>query len=177
MFCAMGAGKIDADEIAHRLLRENGEIKRKVTDVFGEDILTSGEIDRRKLAGKVFFGREKLDSLCRIMHPAITRSIKEQAERLKEPVVVVDAPLLIEAGLHDYVDIVVVVAAGYETCVKRATDRGISEEEAGKIIDSQMPLSEKAKFADYIIDNDKDLNTVKEGVKEIWKKIRKRKKS
>ncbi|RKY41315.1 MAG: dephospho-CoA kinase [Candidatus Makaraimicrobium thalassicum] len=171
MFAGRGAVKIDADEIAHGLLKEDGEIRRKVIDIFGDDILTDGGIDRRKLAGKVFFDREKMDSLCRVLHPAIIRSVKEQAGRIPERIVVVDAPLLVETRLHDYVDIVVVVTAGEKTQLRRATDRGISEEEAGNIIDKQMPLPEKAKFADYIIDSDMDMRAVKEGVDRIWKKI------
>jgi dephospho-CoA kinase len=66
---------------------------------------------------------------------------------------------------------VVVVTAGYETQIKRAQDRGISEEEAGNIIDNQMPLSEKVKFADYVIDNDGDMEAIKEGVDKIWQKM------
>jgi len=171
MFAAMGAVKVDADEIAHKLLLEDDRIKAEVVELLGSDVLTGGEIDRRKLAGKVFFDNEKLGELCRILHPEILRRIKEQAERFPEETVVVDAPLLIEARLNDYVDIVVVVTAGYETQTKRAQDRGISEEEAGNIIDNQMPLSEKVKFADYVIDNDGDMEAIKEGVDRIWQRM------
>ena len=171
MFAARGAVKIDADEIAHGLLKEDGGIKRKVIALFGKGILADGEIDRRKLAGEVFYDRGKLDMLCRALHPVIIRRIKEQAERFPASTIVVDAPLLIESRLHEYVDVVIVVIAGYETQIKRARDRKISEEEAKNIIDNQMPLSEKVKSADYIIDNDTDLNTIKEGVDRIWQKI------
>ncbi|MFH1305958.1 MAG: dephospho-CoA kinase [Candidatus Omnitrophota bacterium] len=172
MFAARGARKIDADEIAHDLLDKDGEINRKVRDLFGGEILTEGKIDRRKLAEKVFFDREKLDMLCRVLHPAIIKRIKERAAMAAETVVVIDAPLLIEAGLQNYVDIVIVVAAERQRRIERATCRGISKEEAGRIIDNQMPFSEKKKFADYIINGDKDLNSVKKGVREIWEKIR-----
>jgi len=171
MFVSMGAVKIDADEIAHRLLRDDEKIKRQVTEIFGKDILVGSQIDRRKLAVKVFFNKEKLDRLCRIMHPEIIRCIREQAGHSGEMVVVLDAPLLIEARLNDLVDIVVVVTAGYRTQIKRARDRGISEEEAGNIIDNQMSLSEKIKFADHVIDGENDINVVKEGVREIWQKM------
>lgn len=171
MFAAMGAVKVDADEIAHKLLLEDDRIKSEVVKLLGSDVLTGGEIDRRKLAGKVFFDNEKLAALCRILHPEIIRGIKEQAERFPGETIVVDAPLLIEARLNDYVDIVVVVTAGYETQIKRAQDRGIPEEEAGNIIDNQMPLSEKVKFADYVIDNDGDMEAIKEGVDKIWQKM------
>ncbi len=171
MFAAKGAVKIDADEIAHRLLKEDNDVRQKVMDRFGHEILSDGEIDRRKLAKKVFFDRDDLDWLCRIMHPVIIRRIKEEAGRLSEKNIVIDAPLLIEGGLHEFVDIVVVVTAEFETRIKRSKDRGIPEGEARSIIDSQMPLSEKLKFADYTIDNDKSLDITKKGVDRIWVKM------
>ncbi|MEA3489104.1 MAG: dephospho-CoA kinase [Candidatus Omnitrophota bacterium] len=171
MFVVLGAVKIDADEIAHRLLEEDNEVRRKVGGLFGDDILTSGSIDRRKLAEKVFSAREKLDQLCRIIHPVIIQRIKDRIRDLGDSVIVIDAPLLIEAGLNDYVDVVIVVTARVNIQIERAKDRGISEEEARNVLDNQMPLWEKTKFADYIIENDTDLQTIKEGVKKIWQKM------
>ncbi|MFC1480462.1 dephospho-CoA kinase [Candidatus Omnitrophota bacterium] len=171
MFAAKGALKIDADEIAHNVLREDNQTRQGVIELFGDGILTERDIDRRKLAGKVFFDKDKLDNLCRLLHPVIIQRIKEEAGRFPESTVVLDAPLLIEARLNDYVDIVVVVTAKHEDQIKRAKDRGISEEEARSIIEKQMPLSEKLKFADYIIDSDTNLDKVKEGVEKIWQKM------
>ena len=172
MFAAKGAVKIDADEITHRLLEENSETSREVIDLFGEDILDrTGRIDRRKLAGKVFFNKQRLEALCGVLHPVIIRRIKEQVERSPESIIVIDAPLLIESRLHEYVDVVVVVTAAERTQIKRAKDRGISQEEAENIINNQMPLSEKVKSADYIIDSNTTLNTIKEGVDKIWQKM------
>ena len=171
MFAAKGGVKIDADEIAHHILEKDDSVKGKVVELFGDDILEGGEVDRRKLAGKVFFSREKLDVLCRIMHPAIIQAIKERTKKFADRTVIVDAPLLIEAGLHEYVDIVIVVVSTEDVQIKRAMDRGITEEEARRIMNSQMSLSEKEKFADYIIDNETDLNEIKEGVEKIWSSL------
>jgi dephospho-CoA kinase len=173
MFAAKGAEKIDADEIAHRLLEEDKGIQFKVVDIFGKQILLEGKIDRRKLAEEVFHDKLKLNTLCRIMHPTIIFRIKEQVERSKMERVVIDAPLLIEAGLNEYVDVVVVVTADIDAQIKRATRRGILKEEARRIIDCQMALSEKARFADYIIDNNgnKDLDEIKKGVDRIWQEM------
>ncbi len=173
MFVAKGAEKIDADEISHRLLEEDENIQFKVVDIFGKKILSQGKIDRRKLGEEVFHDKLKLSTLCRIMHPTIIFRIKERAERSKMEKVVIDAPLLIEAGLNEYVDVVVVVTADVDTQVKRATCRGIPKGEARRIIDCQMALTEKARFADYIIDNsdDKDLNEIKKGVNKIWQEM------
>lgn len=171
MFADKGAVKIDADEIAHEILKENGLPRDRAIDIFGNDILLEGDIDRRKLAEKVFFDRKKLDDLCRVLHPAVIRRIKDLVARHEEEIVVIDAPLLLEAGLGEYVDVVVVVTADRDTQIKRATDRGISEDEARSIIKSQMPLAEKTRSADYIIDSSGSVEKMKEGVEKIWKKI------
>jgi dephospho-CoA kinase len=172
MFVERGAVKVDADQISHEILEKDEGVRRAIAEVFEGKAVTGGEIDRRELAGKVFFDKRKLDKLSSILHPPIIRRIKEEIERNKDKVVVLDAPLLIEADLKDIVDILIVVFADYETQVKRAADRGISEQEARNIIAMQMPLTEKVKFADFTIDNsDENLQKVKEGVEKIWQKV------
>ena len=170
MFVSKGARKIDADEIGHQLLFES-RIKDQVLEIFGDEILTDARIDRKKLAKRVFSDKDELESLCNILHPEIIRRVKEVAESAGNEIIVIDAPLLIEAGLHEYVDKVIVVTAKKETRIKRAADRGVSGMEAEKIIDTQMPLSEKVKFADYIIDNNNGLEITKEGVEKIWQEM------
>lgn len=170
-FVAKGAVRIDADGIAHELLKENDRIKKEVVDLFGESVLSGGEVDRRKLAGEVFSDKGKLESLCRVLHPEIISRIQEEVSLHPGKIIVVDAPLLVEVGLNEYVDIVVVVTASHETQVARAMDRGVSQEEAESIILSQMPLPEKEKFADYVINNDGKKEKIKEGVERIWQKI------
>jgi dephospho-CoA kinase len=172
MFVAKGAVKIDADAIAHELLLNDAGIIKTVIAAFGDDIVAAGKIDRRKLAARVFSDKDGLARLSRIMHPAIIRRMNETLLGIKEGTVVIDAPLLIEAGLTGMVDVVVVVTAARATQIKRATERGISKDEAEAIIASQMPLSEKEKLADHIIDSDKEIDTTKKGVDGIWKKTR-----
>ncbi|MGB2600290.1 MAG: dephospho-CoA kinase [Candidatus Omnitrophota bacterium] len=172
MFVEKGAVKIDADQISHELLEKDEGVRSEIAEVFEDEAMAGDQIDRRKLAGKVFFDKKKLNKLSSILHPPIIRRIKEKIERNKDKVIVLDAPLLIEADLQDIVDIVIVVFADYETQVKRAADRGISEQEARSIIAMQMPLIEKVKFADFTIDNsDENLQEVKEGVEKIWQKV------
>ena len=171
MFEEKGAFKIDADKIVHKLLVENEDVKQKIIDGFGSDILANGEIDRRKLARIVFFDKDKLDKLCAVLHPEVIREVKQQTENSPKEVVVIDAPLLIETELHNFVDTVVVVTASYETQIRRATERGISEEQAKNVIANQLPLTETVELADYIIDNDGDLNKTKEGVDKVWLRV------
>ena len=171
LFVEKGASKIDADDIAHRLLSDDKDIREQVVGLFGRGVLTEGTIDRRKIAKEVFFDKDKLDALSGILHPPIIQCIKEEIARHGKGVVVIDAPLLIEANLQDMVDTVVVVKAGRQTQVQRAISRGFSEKEALNIIEKQMPVSEKEKFADFIIDNNGDINVTKEGVDRIWQKM------
>lgn len=171
LFAEKGAKKVDADEIAHEILREDKGVVKEVIELFGEKILTDGKIDRRKLAKEVFFNREKLKRYCLIVHPAIIWRIKEEVERSSDWVIALDAPLLIEAEMNNYVDIVVVVTADEKTQIERAKSRGISEKEAKSIIANQMPLSEKVKFADYIIENSGSLEALKKGVDEVWQNL------
>lgn len=172
MFVARGAVKIDADAIAHDVLEKDAGVIKSVIAAFGDDIVAAGKIDRRKLAARVFSDKDGLARLSNIMHPAIIRGMNETLSVIKEGTVVIDAPLLIEAGLTGMVDVVVLVTASRDTQIKRATERGISKDEAEAIIANQMPLSEKEKLADHIIDSDKEIDTTKKGVDGIWKKTR-----
>jgi len=174
-FASLGAEIIDADEIAHELLKENDGIKREVVNSFKDVIAPDGEIDRKKLGEKVFHDTGKLKELCRILHPEIICRIKKRVEASRAEVVVVDAPLLFEAALDSFVDKVIVVSACEEKQIERAVSRGISEHEAKMIIQNQMPLSEKERSADYVIDNSGDRNNLKKGVDELWKKVREKK--
>ena len=171
MFVQKGAVKIDADRIAHGLLKEDQKIRDKVIDAFGEGILTGGKIDRKKLANIVFKDKDKLKKLTNILHPRIIENIKERIEKEGDKIIVIDAPLLMEAGLEEMMDVIIVVKAERHTQIKRAVNRGISEEEAEAIIKNQMPLSEKIKKADYVIDNEEKMEKIKEGVERIWQNV------
>jgi len=171
MFVQKGAVKIDADRIAHGLLEEDQKIRDKVIDAFGEGILTGGKIDRKKLANIVFKDEDKLKKLTNILHPRIIENIKERIEKEGDKIIVIDAPLLMEAGLEEMMDVIIVVKAERHTQIKRAVNRGISEEEAEAIIKNQMPLSEKIKKADYVIDNEEKIEKIKEGVERIWQNV------
>ncbi|MFH1309827.1 MAG: dephospho-CoA kinase [Candidatus Omnitrophota bacterium] len=177
IFTSKGAVRVDADKIAHAILKDNKRIQQEIITFFGKNILSNGQIDRKKLASEVFSSKTRLEELCRIMHPEIMARIKKEVELVNGGVVVIDAPLLIESGLNGYVDIVVLVSTTEELQIKRAVSRGISEMEAKGIILNQMPLSKKAGYADYIIDNTKNLSNLKKGAELTWKRIKEKKKS
>ncbi|MDD4956719.1 MAG: dephospho-CoA kinase [Candidatus Omnitrophica bacterium] len=166
-----GAVHIDADKIGHELLEKDMEVVREIKEQFGEEVLIAGKIDRGKLAGKVFSDGGNMERLCEITHPRIARAIKEKVNAIDEGVIVVDAPLLIEAGLGAIVDRVILVKASDEIKIARAVGRGMSKEEALRRLALQMPDEEKERSADIIIENSKDMVELRKGVDEIWQRI------
>jgi len=175
----LGAVIIDADEVGHEALKPGAEAWREAVVAFGKEILTpEGSIDRGKLGEIVFADPKALARLNRIMHPRISASVKAQVEQYRrrgEKVVVLDAPLLLEVGrpsLADEVDEVWVTIAPEATVLKRLKAKsGMSESEALARIRSQMPVSEKVKQADVVIDTDCPLDELREKVKKLWDRL------
>ncbi len=168
---------LDADRIAHSILDKDTSVHLQLISFFGKRILKEkGKIDRTKLADIVFLDREKLKFLCNVIHPKVITEIKESTKGIlqknKDAYVVIDAPLLIEAGLKNFCDLVIVVTATISNILRRVVkhDR-LTEKEALKRIRAQMPVSEKEKYADYVIHNDGLLKELEEKVKELIDKI------
>ena len=169
-----GAAVLDADKISHGCLKKQTPTYNKIKKAFGKEILAeNGEINKKKLAEVVFSDKKSLRKLCGIIHPAVIKGIEQKAKKLANKVVVIDAPLLIEAGLTSQVDTLVVVAAKKDTCVKRSTRRlKITKQEARRRLAEQMPLSEKVKYADFVIKNDGGLNITSKQVQNLWKQVK-----
>lgn len=176
MLSELGAVIIDADRIGHKVLKPYSQAWREVIQVFGKEILASGgEIDRRKLGGRIFSDLQALEKLNQITHSRIRRLVEEEMERLRKEgveVVVLEVPLLIEVGWKDLVDQVWVTRASEETAIRRLRKRsGFSREEAGARLGSQLPTKEKLKHADVVIDTDSNLDRVRAQVKFAWQKL------
>lgn len=163
-----GAYKIDADEIAHTILRGDLNIREKVVDLFGLSVLLDGEIDRRKLGQVVFDDSNMLDSLCAVIHPVIFKCIEKEVKRSDKEIIVIDAPLLIESGLYKSVDFIIVVSAGTANQIARGKARGYKSEIIKKIISNQYSINEKIKSADFVLKNDQSIDKLKEGVDKLW---------
>jgi len=162
----LGAVVIDADLIAREVLRPGEPAFDEVVEYFGKEMLTAdNEIDRKKLGTVIFNDKEKRETLNNITHPRIRERMMARLEELRSStgeestrckIVVLDIPLLIESKLEDKVDCVIVVYADDETRLRRLIERdALTEEEAQARIASQIPLKEKLKAADYIINNNK----------------------
>ncbi|MCX6356442.1 MAG: dephospho-CoA kinase [Candidatus Aureabacteria bacterium] len=176
--CArLGALVIDADDLAHEALAPGGEAWRKAVDAFGRGILTpEGAIDRRALARLVFADTGKREQLNMIVHPpviaGITRRLSFAEAEGKHPAAVVNVPLLFEAGMAEMFDAVVVVTCPREEQVRRCAARdGLSVEEVEARIGAQMPLDEKERRADYVIDNGGTREETETQVEGLWKTL------
>lgn len=174
MFLPFGARIIDADKIAHSVMKPQTDTWRKLLAVFGKEISGgNGTINRKKLS-EIVFRKEphKLEKLNCIVHPEVKDIILKRIQDARKSgldTVVIDAPLLIEAGLQTIVDKLIVVTTGNKTQEERnRSQHKLSLQEIRARISSQLSLSEKEKRADYIIDNGGSLENTRKQVKEIW---------
>jgi dephospho-CoA kinase len=173
----LGAQVIDADEISREVMVPHTKCWKEVVTSYGSEILREDlTIDREKLANSVFNNTEQLDKLNRIVHPEIMKRIDERLKeiRLKYPqaIVIVDAALLVETGAYKSYDKLIVVYVSEETQLKRLINRdGMSREEAKNRIILQLPLSEKVKVADYIIENEGSLVRTRENAEKVFKEL------
>jgi len=169
----LGAVIISADEIGHEALQPSSATWEQVVAAFGTDILKNGgEIDRQKLGGIVFKDAGAMSELNRIMHPAMHGVVEERVRTLEAEgaaVVVLEAPLLVEADWLDLVDEVWVTVASESTVVERCSSRsGLSEVQARERISSQLSSEDRVRYADVVIDTDVSLNEVRQRVREVW---------
>ncbi len=172
----LGAVILDADKVGHEAFKPDTELWREVVAALGRQIVTpDGNIDRKKLGKLVFSDSESLLRLNQIMHPRMYELVKAQLEDYRRQgvaVVVLEAPLLIEAGWTALVDEVWVTTAPEATVLRRLQERiGLSRAEAQTRIRSQLSSAERQKHADTVINTDCDLNEVKARVKELWAKL------
>jgi dephospho-CoA kinase len=172
-----GAAILNADEIAKATLKKGEEGYKVLTAVFGEEINDGrGCIDKQKLASIIFSDREKLKKLNALIHPIVHNRIKEKITELRkmnpDTVIVIDAPLLIEAGFHKMVDKVILVKCSERKAFNRAAKRlGVTLEEIKKRFSSQLPFSAKKEFADVVILNDGTVQQLREKAHDLYLNI------
>lgn len=149
---------IDADQLVRQLQTAHSKGLERLTAVFGSGILNADQtLNRQALGSLVFSDQTKLAKLNMVMQPLIRDEILRQVKNYQKqqiPYVILDAPLLFEENYADECDLVVVVATDHQIQVQRLMKRnGYSQAEAEQRIDSQMPLAEKKRLADIVIDN------------------------
>jgi dephospho-CoA kinase len=172
----LGAEVIDADRVAHKVMEPQGPAYGPVVEAFGAGILDEdGSIDRAKLGRMVFRDPAALRRLEAAVHPATIAEVGRCIGQASEPVVVVEAIKLIEAGMHRLYNELWVITAPRSLQVKRLMEnRNLSEEEATLRVDAQPPQEEKAALADRVLVNDGDLSELEDRVRAAWAEIQPR---
>lgn len=171
----LGAVILDGDLIAREIVAPGSQALREISEAFGPEYLDeSGALRRGALGELVFREPEKLRLLNGITHPLIRRELAacvEAARAAGEKAVILDVPLLFESGMADLADRVWVVALSEEKQKKRLMARdGVDEAAAVSRIGSQMPLEEKLKKADAVIDNNGPAEDTLKQARRLWRK-------
>lgn len=176
MLRELGVDVIDADAVARDVVEPGtpglAAVEQRFPGVVGPD----GRLDRAKLGARIFSDPAERAALNAIIHPLIQEEFRRRTaelERHGRPLVVYDAPLLIENGLHRNMDGVVVVSAPEEAQRRRLIERnGLTAAEADARIASQLPLREKLAHATWVVDNGGSLEATRAQVERIAQELR-----
>lgn len=171
LLAARGAVVVDADALAREALAPGSDGLARVVDEFGAEVLAAdGTLDRSGLGRLVFADRDRLAALNAIVHPYVGRRSHElMAAAPEDAVVVYDVPLLVENGLRDEYDVVVVVDVPPRTQVSRLTrGRGMSASEVRARMAAQATREQRREAADVVLDNTGDLAALDRRVAQLW---------
>ncbi len=179
LFADLGVAIVDADAIAREVVAPGTDGLSEVVRAFGDDVLArDGSLDRKKLAAVVFADEEARRTLNRITHPRIAARSAERIGALTAsgvPYVLYEASLLVENGSYRAFAALIVVSASERAQLERLMMRdGMTEPDARARLAAQLPLAEKVRVADWVIDNDGPMSGVRERVTEVDREIRSR---
>lgn len=171
IFSSLGIPVVDADRISHSILAPSSPYIKKVSAVFGKEILDQeGNIDRTKLGERIFSSKEEREKLEKIVHPLVREEMHRQirsAEKSGEKLVVLDIPLLFEGGYWlSQVDEVWLIDVPEHIQIKRLMERDpLNEKEVKRRISAQWPIQQKREMATQIIDNSGTVAELEEKIK------------
>ena len=177
IFLEFGAYILDADIICRKLVEPGQPALKEISKSFGKNIINKfGNLDRKKLAQVIFSDSKKKKELEHILHPRIFEFEKLEYENIcqKDPkaLVIIDAALLIESGNYIRMDKVIVINTDRNTRIERVIARSSWErDEVVARIDNQMPIKEKMKYADFVLDNFSDKISLRKKVKDLYEKL------
>lgn len=178
LFEELGAQVIDADAISHEVVRPHLPAWKKIVEHFGKEYLNPDlTLNRGMLRKIVFTDDTQRKVLENIIHPEILKEIRLRCKQIEElypkAVLIVDIPLLIEIGLVNEYNKIILVYVDKETQIKRIIGRyGISKDEALKILGAQIPMEEKIQFADFVIDNKGTIEEIKLAVSKVFEQLK-----
>lgn len=175
MLAERGVPVIDADALAREVVEPGTPALERIAARWPE-VVRDGVLDRKALGAVVFARPEEREALEAIVHPAIRAEVEKRLAALEaagEELAVYEAALLVETGLDEGLDGLVVVALPEEEQVRRLVVRdGLTPEAARARVAAQAPLSEKLRKADYVIENTGDLAALRRRVDEVWSALR-----
>jgi dephospho-CoA kinase len=169
-----GAQVVDADAIARKITRKGTPLFEAIIKIFGKEFKgKSGQLDRRKLAQRVFSHPKDLKKLNVLVHPGVILETYKRIEKMrsKKGLLILDVPLLFESRMEKLADFTVVLKASEASMVSRASRRNIPSDLARKILAVQWPIMKKARLADFIIDNNGTSKELERQVGDVIKKI------
>jgi dephospho-CoA kinase len=177
-FRELGAYIIDWDELARDVARPHLRAWKEIVEYFGKGCLNEDmTINRQKLAKIVFSDKEKVIKLNQIVHPEVLKEDERITDEIKnldpDALIIKDIPLLFEVAHAVVLDKIIVVSASERIQLRRLKEKGMSREDAMNRIKSQLPLEEKIKSADFVIDNDGLPEETERQVEEIYSLLRK----
>lgn len=172
-FQDLGAHVVSADEVVHHLLSPKTSLGHQVIDLLGKDIIVNDQIDRSLIAKKVFSDKQLLRSLEKLLHPAVMAEIERQYQQVKASghvtLFVAEIPLLFEIGQESHFDATVAVFADSESSRKRfKAATGYGDAEYNQRTSLQLSPEEKAKSADYVINNQGSLSQLRQAVDKLF---------
>jgi dephospho-CoA kinase len=176
----LGAKGIDADVLSRELVEKGRPALQEIVDAFGPAVIKAdGSLDRKALGEIVFADDEKRELLNSILHPKI---VEEERRRIclierdaPYSIIVVNAALLIESGNYKSMDVVIVVSADEDIILKRlALRNGLSPDESRLRINAQSSISEKLKYADFVVENNATMEELKETVIKLYGELKKK---
>src|SRR5664280_810356 len=177
IFAKHGAHLIDFDGLAHKVQEPEKPAWREVVNQFGEGILQpDNKIDRVKLGNIVFADKKKPIELDKIVHPFVYQEWHMLLEKIdkkeKHAIVLSDIPLLFEGNMQRLFDLtILVLIAPKEQILRLMVRNGVSKEQAGKRLKSQMPINEKIALADIVIDNKGSITETEKRVGQVWQEL------
>ena len=168
---------INADKKAHEVIQRNKRLQNELTKEFGKDIFTKDKkLNRQLLAERAFKDELHTRKLNQLVHPRMVEVLVEEMEQARfskrYPLVIIDAALIYEISIESLFDAVVAVDAPLKLRQQRVKERdGMSRKQFNERAEKQIPLEDKVKWADFVINNDCSLGELEKRTREVYEKL------
>lgn len=169
----LGATVVSADEIVHKLLNQDNSLQLEIVRLLGPEVIEKGIISRKAIADKAFQDQSKLNQLEHLLHPRVRKELINAYEMEKQqgssPIFVAEVPLLFEAGMEDWFDVTVVVAADPQLQKTRFTG---TKEDFERRSERQMKPEDKIKKANFVLLNNGSIQELENSVKTLFTRLK-----